>query len=215
VEGLRLPKNDSNADEVILIQQFLSACKSITEANGSGPDENANKTTIISEAAIFYTNFVVLKNLKRSREETKDQHSEIGTTATPTTAAKDMRKLAKQYGKPVVCFIGQALDWRSDSLAHCWSFTLWYESGKLMAAVKYSNGHLSGAKVPNYARKMAEVLQIEQITLVPASPEDRCSDEECLLLTYQAIADVLDGKPTVGRDQENNRFYDVTTKKYL
>ena len=84
-----------------------------------------------------------------------------------------------------------------------------------MAAVKDSNGHLSGAKVPNHARKMAVVLQIKQITLVPASTEEMCSDEECLLFTYQAIADELDEKPTVGRDEANNRFYDVTRKKYL
>jgi hypothetical protein len=207
VEGLRLRKNHSISDEVNLREEFLLKCRELEDCCVSN-------CFVSSAHALFYTKFVTNKNLKQSRKESALKvNFSPGTTATPSTAAKAMRKLAKLHRKPVVCFFGQDLDFSAHSFAHCWGFTLWLEDGIWKGSVKDSNGHLSGAKVSNHARFMGKILGFKTIELVPASAEERCSDDDCLLLTYYSIADVLDGRRT--EDKENVKIYDVTSKKFL
>lgn len=176
-ESLNLDPKHSFEAEVDARSHFIHDCESFPSTTDATPQ------SFKTPSAIFYKRYVIVKDLKESRNE---HDFPPGGYTTPSAAAKEIRKILLHTLLPVTCFVGEELVIGKKSYRHCWAVIFWRDGSKMECVVKDSVDHPQ-AKVPMHVREMAAILGITSVSLIPATNEDRCSTRDCVQLTYNGI----------------------------
>jgi hypothetical protein len=209
IKGLTLPPNHQFSDEAILYRDFMEGIRAIP-----GTVQDPEKPWISTSHGAFYQKLVIYKNDKRFREDPVRHMFPLTSATTQTTAFRDITDYLQSSSRPIAFFLGQQENPKRDAEGHCWAVFVWQASkDERRMAVKDSNTG-SFAKVSQWTRNIAKWLKIETINLIPATPEDNTSDDQCVDLTYLAIADFLDGNFSPLGEHKDQRIWDVSSNEW-
>ena len=134
-----------------------------------------------------------------------------GSTTTPTGIVTIIRKHFQTSMIPVTFFIGQPLN-IGDAYEHAWAAKVTKTEGVYNMQIKDCLTVSQGAKIPQIAITVAEYLKIKFVELIPSTPEEDISDNECVICSYTYIANCLDGTKICSPD---SKVYSVPAKHYL
>jgi hypothetical protein len=208
VTSLSLPPNHTLPDEARLYSKLVKGLLSV-----NGTEKADGKPWISSTFASFYTKLVIYEDMKNFYKDTFRKFFPLSTATTISSAIIDITSYLQANTNPIGFFLGQqASSIRGDD-GHCWGVMIWEENKVRYMLVRDSNGG-DMAKVPEWARIMADKLGIAKITLMPATQEERSSNKMCVELAYMALADLLDGTFLPQGSHTGTKGFDVSSNRY-
>jgi hypothetical protein len=157
----------------------------------------------------MYTKLVIYMNKKMFDADPYRKQFPLRTATTPSTAVIDLLS----SDKPIGLFLGQQASSKRGDEGHCWAVIVW-KNGDIRNMIVRDSNVASLAKVSLWTRELAKKLGISTITLVPTTREERSSNDVRVILTYLALADLLDGSFLPDEKHESTRIFDVASNEF-
>ena len=139
-----------------------------------------------------------------------------GSSLTPSSAIKTIRSHFRSSVLPLALFLGQPSSISPASYEHAWAVIFWKEDNIYRVLAKDSITKNQGASIPGFAKIIAKKIKSPFIFLKCATDEDNNSENDCVMLAFKFICDLMDGfwEPSPS-NLRGLLQYDVICQKYM